>query len=108
MINTTNLSLTSNAAVINGRLGRIEIDTTFYRPTSFRVIMKDGKVTEYPKNYPGNHDGLGLREEVVEFGNLLRAGKTESDEMPLDETVSIMQTLDEIRKQIGLKYDYER
>jgi ubiquinone/menaquinone biosynthesis C-methylase UbiE len=29
-------------------------------------------------------------------------------EMPLDETVLIMQTLDEIRKQIGLKYDYER
>jgi hypothetical protein len=28
--------------------------------------------------------------------------------MPLDETVSIMQTLDEIRKQIGLKFDYER
>jgi hypothetical protein len=70
--------------------------------------MKDGVVTEYPKNYPGSHDGLGLREEVVEFGNLLRAGKTESDEMPLDETVLIMQTLDEIRKQIGLKYDYER
>ena len=44
----------------------------------------------------------------MEFGNLLRAGKTESDEMPLDETVSIMQTLDEIRKQIGLKYHYER
>jgi predicted dehydrogenase len=108
MINTTTLALTSNTAVINGRLGRIEIDTTFYRPTSFRVIMKDGAVTEYPKNYPGNHDGLGLREEVVEFGNLLRAGKTESDEMPLDETVLIMQTLDEIRKQIGLKYDYER
>jgi predicted dehydrogenase len=108
MINTTNLALTSNTAVINGRLGRIEIDTTFYRPTSFRVIMKDGAVTEYPKNYPGNHDGLGLREEVVEFANLLRAGKTESHEMPLDETVLIMQTLDEIRKQIGLKYDYER
>jgi len=108
MINTTNLSLTSNTAVINGRLGRIEIDTTFYRPTSMRVIMKDGAVTEYPKDYPGNHDGLGLRGEVVEFGNLLRASKTESAEMPLDETVSIMQTLDEIRKQIGLKYDYER
>jgi predicted dehydrogenase len=108
MINTTNLALTSNTAVINGRLGRIEIDTTFYRPTSFRVIMKDGAVTEYRKDYPGDHDGLGLREEVIEFGNLLRAGKTESDEMPLDETVSIMQTLDEIRKQIGLKFDYER
>jgi hypothetical protein len=70
--------------------------------------MKDGAVTEYRKDYPGDHDGLGLREEVIEFGNLLRAGKTESDEMPLDETVSIMQTLDEIRKQIGLKFDYER
>jgi hypothetical protein len=35
----------------------------------------------------------------------LRAGRTESDIMPLDETLAIMQTMDTIREQWGLTYD---
>jgi len=38
---------------------------------------------------------------------LLREGKTESREMPLDETLSIMKTMDRIRDQWGLKYPFE-
>ena len=34
----------------------------------------------------------------------LRDGRTESDVLPLDETVSIMETMDEVRRQIGLDY----
>ena len=34
----------------------------------------------------------------------LRAGRLESDVMPLDETVAIMETMDEVRRQIGLTY----
>ena len=37
----------------------------------------------------------------------LRAGKLESDVMPLDETLAIMRTLDHIRAQWGLKYPME-
>jgi dihydrodiol dehydrogenase / D-xylose 1-dehydrogenase (NADP) len=37
----------------------------------------------------------------------LRASKLESDLMPLDETHSIMQTMDAIRAQWGLKYPME-
>ncbi len=34
----------------------------------------------------------------------LRDGRLESDVMPLDETVAIMRTMDEVRRQIGLTY----
>ena len=34
----------------------------------------------------------------------VRAGRLESDVLPLDETVAIMATLDEVRRQIGLVY----
>ena len=34
----------------------------------------------------------------------LRSGRVESEIMPLDESLSIMKTLDMLRKQWGLKY----
>jgi len=37
----------------------------------------------------------------------LRDGRTESEVMPLDETVTIMETLDAIRAQWPLKYPME-
>ena len=37
----------------------------------------------------------------------LEAGKTESDVMPLDETVSVMRTMDGIRAAWGLGYHGE-
>ncbi|MGC9357150.1 MAG: Gfo/Idh/MocA family protein, partial [Anaerolineae bacterium] len=37
----------------------------------------------------------------------LRAGKTESDIMPLDESLAIMRTMDEIRAQWDLTYPME-
>jgi hypothetical protein len=46
----------------------------------------------------------GLAYEAAEFARLLTAGHTESDVMPLDETVRIMQVLDEVRRQLGVRF----
>jgi hypothetical protein len=43
----------------------------------------------------------------VEVGRCLRAGLLESPHMPLDETVQIMETMDEVRRQIDLVYPHE-
>lgn len=90
-------------AVISGTAGRIEIDRTFYRPTAMRVVLNDDSVTEYPNEYVG----VGLREQAIEFANLVRAGKTESPQLNLDETLQIMGSLDEIRSLIKLKFPFE-
>jgi hypothetical protein len=42
--------------------------------------------------------------EAAEVGRCLREGLTESPLMPLDETLAVMATMDEIRRQIGLDY----
>ena len=42
--------------------------------------------------------------EAAEVVRCLREGRLESDVMPLDETVAIMATMDEVRRQIGLTY----
>jgi dihydrodiol dehydrogenase / D-xylose 1-dehydrogenase (NADP) len=51
--------------------------------------------------------GNGYNYEAVEVGNCIRTGKLESAVLPLDESLSIMETLDTIRAQWGLRYPDE-
>ena len=93
----------SVSAVIAGEKARIEIDSSFYAPTAFRVITRDGEVTEYPKNYQGG----GLREEAREFARVVQSGEIESPLMPHATSLELMRQMDEIRRQIGVKYPGE-
>lgn len=52
-------------------------------------------------------EGNGYHYEADEVARCLAAGKTESDVMPLAETVEIAQTMDTLRAQWGLKYPME-
>ena len=91
-------------ATICGTLGKIEIDRTFYNPASMRVIMHDGTTTEYPTDYKGH----GLREQAKEFERVVRSGAMNSPILTPDESIEIMGSLDEIRRQIGLIYPSEK
>jgi predicted dehydrogenase len=89
-----------NRAAIIGTQARIEIDSIWYAPTPYRVVTRDGAVVVYDEP----HEGIGLRHEAAEVMRCLRDGRLESEVMPLDETLTIMTTMDEIRRQIGLSY----
>ena len=99
---TTSLAAASaNPAGIFGTEARLELDGVFYNPTSFRVVSRDGEVLE---SYTPPAGGRGMEHEAIEVNRCLRAGLTESPLMPLDETLAVMATLDEIRAQVGLDY----
>lgn len=99
---TTSLAAASNnPAVIYGTEARLELDGWFYTPTSFRVVDRDGTVLE---SYEPPAGGRGMEHEAIEVGRCLDAGLTESPIMPLADTLAVMQTMDEIRRQIGLDY----
>lgn len=51
--------------------------------------------------------GNGYNYEAAEVMRCLRAGKLESDVMPLDETLILMRIMDQIRSQWGLRYPSE-
>ena len=51
--------------------------------------------------------GEGYRYEAAEVMRCLREGKRESPAMPLDETVRILETMDGLRKQWGVRYPGE-
>lgn len=59
------------------------------------------------RNFPFP-DGQGFEYEIQEVVDCLNQGKLESDVMPMDETLSSMQTMDAIRKKVGLVYDNDR
>lgn len=90
-------------AVISGSLGRLEIDRTFYNPASMRITLNDGTVTEFSRNYEGH----GLREQAVEFARIVRAGLFESPYLTHAETLDIMKSMDEIRRQVKLVFPFE-
>src|SRR5450432_3444951 len=95
---------TPRRASINGADARIEIESEFFAPARFRVIDRTGA----QELYEIAHVGRGLRHQAAEVGRCLRAGLVESAVMPLAETVAIMESMDEIRSQIGLIYPSER
>jgi predicted dehydrogenase len=101
ILTTTSYAATENAAAINGTLARIDIAGTFYVPTSFKVVSREGEVLE---TFDAPDPGRGMQHQAAEVHRCLRAGLTESPGLPLSETLSIMQTMDEVRRQIGLTY----
>lgn len=93
-----------NRACIVGTKGRIEIDQTWYSPTSFRVYDNDNTLGE---SFDCVVEGRGMQFQAVEAERVISAGLTASPLMPPAQTVEIMATLDEIRAQIGLRYPGE-
>ncbi len=101
---TTSMRVHSHrSAIINGTKGRITLPEPWWKTPRFTLEIHEGETTEIEVPITGN----GYNYQAVEVGRCLRAGLLESDIMPLDETLSVMQTLDKIRAQWGLKYPME-
>ena len=93
-----------NTATVIGTEARIEIDRVWYSATSFRVVGPDGAVRE---EYRSDIDGRGMQYQALAAERYIAEGKTDSDLLGIDETVAIIQTLDDIRALIGVRYPQE-
>jgi len=103
-LSATMLAKTPCSASISGTAGRLEIDGWFYQPNTVRLLDPDDR--ELDRYQPPRRDH-GLAYEAAEFARLLASGRTESDLLPLDETLRIMETLDEVRRQLGVRFPGE-
>lgn len=85
-------------AIVAGTKGHIDIPEFFYG-SKFTV-----KIGDYERVYkmPVASNGKGY--EAQEVMDCINAGKIQSDIMPLDESVELMETIDRIRKDYGLVY----
>ena len=95
--------MTPHEATIMGTKKRIRLHHGWWRGSEMTIYEGRDAVEQIDIPTEGN----GYNYEAAEVGACLRAGTLESDVMPLDETLAIMETLDEIRAQWGLKYPME-
>jgi predicted dehydrogenase len=93
----------SNEAIILTEHGRLRLHAPLYRPAGLTVSVI-GQKDEYIE---AKYEGEGYVHQIREVMQCLRAGKTESALMPLDETLRIMETMDALRGRWGLKYPGE-
>ena len=93
-----------NAAHIVGTEGRIQIDAVWYAPTTFRLHSGDGTVVE---EYTSEVEGRGMQYQALAAEEYVASGKNDSELLPIDETVAIMEALDEVRSLIGVRYPGE-
>lgn len=95
-----------NRAAVIGTDARIEIDRVWYTPTSFRVVSPDGTVLE---EYRSEVEGRGMQYQAFAAEGAALNGDPAGTvlALPVSESVAIMGTLDEIRRQIGVTYPEE-
>ncbi len=82
-------------AAIVGSDARIEVEGDFYAPTTVTLVPREGD----PVRVESVQEGRGLHHQADEVARRLDAGDVESSLMPLDETISIMETMDTVLTQ---------
>ncbi len=88
---------------IMGTEGIIQLHSPFWCSTAATLHIHGQEAHRIDLPIEGN----GFNYEAKAVGDCIRKGFTESSVMPLAESLEIMQTLDEIRAQWGLKYSME-
>lgn len=90
---------------IQGTKGEIQVNGFAFRPGSYRIIYaKDQGKEPVEAQFPIPAGGHGMFFEADEVARCLRDGKLESESMPWEESVVIMDVMDQVRKQGGLTY----
>lgn len=100
IISTTLAAKTPTVGLISGGLARIELPGAFYGPQRVRFITRDGQVGE--SDEPEIRDHLGLCYEAAHLATMVVEGKPESDLLPWADTLAVMETMDELRRQVGV------
>lgn len=91
-----------NGAFVAGTAGRLEISPWFYGPSEVAVSLIDGRGW----NVPGRLEG-GFQYQAAEVARCIAAGRTSSDLMSWQDTVEVMEIMDEVRAQLGVVYPGE-
>jgi predicted dehydrogenase len=95
--------LNPSHAIIAGAHGWIDIPGEIFDPTEF-VVRRSNTGAETVQL---DRIGFGYTHEIEEVSKCVREERTESELVPLDDTLAIMRVLDEARALVGLKYPAE-
>ena len=91
---------TKTEAFIYGETGTLHLHTRWHEPSSMTLL----RVGERPREFRFDYQGKGYYLEAEAVMRHLAEGKTESDLLPLDFSLELMETLDAIRREAGIRY----
>jgi predicted dehydrogenase len=106
VITTTIFSNTPTGATIAGTEGTITIPGIYYRPGGFTVVSDDQEITLSYEEPAARYAYLGY--EAAETARRIIAGEITTPYRPMADTVSTMEIIDEIRRQIGIVFPGEQ
>jgi predicted dehydrogenase len=92
----------ANEFLIYGTKGHIRVQARFWESTR-ATLVAGGKESVAALPFRKN----GFEYQIEEVMSCIRGGRRESELMPLASTFATMETMDEIRRQIGLRYSFE-
>ncbi len=91
-------SASGGRAVVLGSKGSIEVAPRFHHPTSI-IVRRNGQSAEEISAQP---KGRGYSHEIDEVNRCIEAGLTESDVMPLADTLCVQRVMQETLEQLGI------
>ena len=89
--------------VLAGTGGRLRGTRAWWKGAPFELTRDDGTAETWARPYEGN----GYQFEAAHVMHCLRAGRTESPRMPLDESHALLETMDALRAEWGVIYPQE-
>ena len=105
ILNSAVNAWTVSRAEVIGTKGRIKIPENFINAQEAWLELKGHETVK--KQFPVG-DNTGFKFEIAAASDCIRNGLLENDVMPLADTLQLMETIDEIKKQLGLVYANDR
>lgn len=100
-VTTSILVDTPGLAAVYGTDARIEFDTGFVFPARFRFVADGAELAWRDESGLEGRDGLAW--EAVALAQYVADGRVQSPVHSLDQSVSLMRTIDEVRRQLGAR-----
>lgn len=105
-VTSTSLQVnTAQTATILGTDGKIEVRAPWWCPK--HVVLTRYGAGQIPEPFEFPHEGRGFQFEAMHVAECLRAGKTESPILSLDDSLTVMKSLDALREKLGVSYPME-
>jgi predicted dehydrogenase len=105
VLHTTLFSNTPTAATIAGTRATLTLPGPFYQPGDLLLASADGDRRLAFTEPRSAHDALHF--EAAEAARCIAAGRLESPIRPLAESITALQVMDEIRRQLGVRFPGE-
>ena len=104
---STFLSDTPTECNISGTKGRIHLGHRYYTPFATIEYFTGRPETKQTINIDFEEKGFGYEHEAAHVCDCLEQGLTESPVMTHDDTLLLMQTMDEVRRKAGIIYSVD-